>query len=67
VIGLLIAFAAVILRLQQILFGAPSGPAERVRASYVPLFLHLGFVFVAGLWLPGPIVRWFRVVAAQLG
>ncbi|HKG00389.1 MAG TPA: proton-conducting transporter membrane subunit, partial [Xanthobacteraceae bacterium] len=67
VIGLLIAFAALILRLQQVLFGAPSGPTERVRASYLPLFLHLSVVFIAGLWLPGPIVRWFRAVAAQLG
>ncbi|MFL4984842.1 MAG: hydrogenase 4 subunit F [Xanthobacteraceae bacterium] len=67
VIGLLIAFAALILRLQQVLFGAPSGPTERVRASYLPLFLHLSVVFIAGLWLPGPVVRWFRAVAAQLG
>ena len=67
VIGLLIAFGALILRLQQILFGEPSGPAGDVKASYVPLFLHLMFVLIAGLWLPEPIVRWFRVVAAQLG
>jgi hydrogenase-4 component F len=67
VFGLLIAFGALILRLQQILFGAPSGPAGHVKASYVPLFLHLAFVLIAGLWLPEPIVRWFRVVAAQLG
>jgi hydrogenase-4 component F len=67
VIGLLIAFGALLYRLQQVLFGEPSGPAGKVKASYVPLFLHLAFVLVAGLWLPEPIVRWFRVVAAQLG
>jgi len=67
VIGLLIAFGALLLRLQQVLFGAPSGPAGQVKASYIPLFLHLAFVLLAGLWLPEPIVRWFRVVAAQLG
>jgi hydrogenase-4 component F len=67
VIGLLIAFGALLLRLQQILFGEPSGPTGRVKASYVPLFLHLVVVLIAGLWLPDPIVRWFRVVAAQLG
>src|SRR5215204_3644339 len=65
VAGLLIAFGALFLRLQQILFGQPSGPASHVKASYVPLFLHLLFVLIAGLWLPEPIVRWFRVVAAQ--
>jgi hydrogenase-4 component F len=67
VIGLLIAFAALILRLQQLLLGEPRGPADHVNASYLPLFLHLAFVLMAGLWLPEPIVRWFRVVAAQLG
>jgi hydrogenase-4 component F len=67
VLGLLIALGALMLRLQQILFGAPDGPAGHVKASYVPLYLHLGVVLVAGLWLPEPIVRWFRVVAAQLG
>jgi hydrogenase-4 component F len=67
VFGILVALGALVLRLQQILFGAPDGPAGHVKASYVPLYLHLGVVLVAGLWLPEPIVRWFRVVAAQLG
>jgi len=67
VIGLLVAFGALILRLQDVIFGEPSGPQGKVEASYVPLFLHLAVVLAAGLWLPEPIVRWFRVVAAQLG
>jgi hydrogenase-4 component F len=67
VLGLLIGFGALILRLQEVLFGEPTGPAGRVKASYVPLFLHLAIVLIAGLWLPEPIVRWFRAVAAQLG
>jgi len=67
VIGLLIAFAALMLHLQQVLFGEPDGPAGQVKASYLPLFLHLGFVLTAGLWLPGPIITWFHAVAAQLG
>jgi hydrogenase-4 component F len=33
----------------------------------VPLFIHLALVLIAGLWLPEPIARWFRVVAQQLG
>ena len=50
-----------------VIFGEPTGPAGRVKASYVPLFLHMAFVLVAGLWLPEPIVRWFNIVAARLG
>ena len=38
-----------------------------VKATYVPLFLHIAIVLMAGLWLPEPVVRWFRAVAAQLG
>ena len=67
VVGLLVAFGALILRMQDVLFGEPDGPPGRVKASYVPLFLHLVCVLIAGFWLPEPIVRWFRVVAAQLG
>ncbi|MSP46889.1 MAG: hydrogenase 4 subunit F [Xanthobacteraceae bacterium] len=67
VFGLMVALGALILRLQGVLFGEPSGPSGEVKATYVPLFLHLALVLMAGLWLPEPVVRWFRAVAAQLG
>jgi hydrogenase-4 component F len=67
VFGLLVAFGALILRMQDVLFGEPTGPKGETRATYVPLFLHLALVLAAGLWLPEPIVNWFRAVAAQLG
>jgi len=67
VAGLLLAFGALVLRLQDVLFGEPKGPVGPVKASYVPLFVHLALVLAAGIWLPEPIVRWFRVVAQQLG
>jgi hydrogenase-4 component F len=67
VAGILVAFGALMLRMQDVLFGEPTGPTGKVKASYVPLFIHLAVVLMAGLWLPEPIVRWFRIVAAQLG
>ena len=67
VFGLLLAFGALIIHLQRVLFGEPSESVARSRASYLPLFLHLAIVLAAGLWLPEPVVRWFRAVAAQLG
>jgi len=67
VFGLVVAFGALILRLSDVLFGEPSGPPGKVRATYAPLFLHLALVLAAGLWLPEPVVRWFRTVAMQLG
>jgi hydrogenase-4 component F len=65
--GLLVAFGALVLRLQDLVFGAPKGSKDPVKASYVPLFLHLALVLIAGLWLPGEVVNWFRAVAALLG
>jgi hydrogenase-4 component F len=65
--GLLIAFGALILRLQDIVFGEPTGDAQEAQASYIPAYVHLTMVLIAGLWLPGPVVQWFRGVAALLG
>ncbi len=67
VVGLAIASGALVLRVQQIAFGEPKGPSAPVAASLVPLYLHLGLVFIAGLWLPAPLVLWFQAVARLLG
>src|SRR5204863_7284993 len=48
VFGLIVAFGALILRLQDVLFGEASGPAGEVKATYVPLFLHIAIVLMAG-------------------
>ena len=67
VLGLLLAFGALVIHLQRVLFGDPSPSVARSKASYIPLFVHLAIVLAAGLWLPEPVVRWFRAVAAHLG
>ncbi len=67
VFGLVVAFGALVWRMQDVLFGEPSGPVGQVKASYLPLFVHLAIVLIAGVWLPEPVVRWFQAVAAQLG
>jgi hydrogenase-4 component F len=67
VTGLLVAFAVLLLRLHELLFGKPTGKSERVRGSYVPLFIHLVLILIAGLWLPNAVVGWFHGVAAMLG
>ena len=68
-LGILIAFGALVLRVQQICFGAPDGVAKAVpvAGSLLPLYAHLGLVLVAGVWIPGPLVAWFQTVAALLG
>jgi len=65
--GLLVAFGALILRLQDILFGTPSEPSHKVEASSVPMVLHLTLVLIAGLYLPPLLVAWFQRAAELLG
>lgn len=67
VIGLFIAFGALVTRLQQVAFGAPRGSHTKLTGSLVPLYLHLAIVFATGLWMPAPIAGWLRAVAATLG
>ncbi len=67
VLGLLIAFGALLARLGSVAFGAPDGDSQPVRASYLPMLLHLGLVLGAGIYLPPPLVAWFRHIAELLG
>jgi hydrogenase-4 component F len=65
--GLLIAFGALIIRLQDVLFGKPS-PSEAIPpATLFPLYAHLAIVLAAGIYLPQALVRWFEAVAKLLG
>ena len=64
---LLIAFGALLLRLNGLAFGAPRGNSAPAEASYVPMFIHLSLVLVAGFYLPGALVAWFQHVSALLG
>jgi hydrogenase-4 component F len=65
--GLLIGFGALLMRLQDTMFGEPVGPAHRVNASSVPMVLHLLLVLAAGIFLPPMLVAWFQRAAELLG
>lgn len=67
VAGLLVALGALLLRLNGIAFGPVRGSVAPAEASYVPMYLHLALVLAAGVYLPPPLVEWFRHVAAVLG
>src|SRR3978361_117142 len=45
VIGLLVAFGALLFQMNRLAFGEPTGSNAAVRASYVPIFVHLALVF----------------------
>jgi hydrogenase-4 component F len=67
ILGLLVAFGALLLRLNSLAFGEPSGSSAPAKASYVPMFAHLALVLVAGVYLPPALVLWFQNVAGMLG
>jgi hydrogenase-4 component F len=67
VFGILVALGALFLRLNTIAFGEPRGSSEPAQASYVPMFAHLAIVFMAGIYLPPPLVAGFQNVARLLG
>ena len=67
VFGLLVAFGALMLRLQGMAFGEPSGGGGPGRAPRsLPIGAHLALVLLAGLYPPPPLVAWFQHVAAML-
>jgi hydrogenase-4 component F len=68
VLGLLVGFGALILRLQGVAFGevATRGHAP-IKASLLPVWAHLALVATAGLYIPPQLVAWFRAVATLLG
>jgi hydrogenase-4 component F len=65
--GLVVAFGALVLRLQGMLFGAPSEPSHTVKASSFPFALHLLLVLIAGLYLPTALAAWFQRAAEVMG
>lgn len=67
VLGLLVAFGALLLRLTGFLFGDPGERNDPLHGSLLPLYLHIGLVILVGLHMPEAMVTWFRSVAALLG
>jgi len=65
--GLVVAFGALLLRLQGMLFGESSLPSHEVKASSIPFVLHLLLVLTAGFYLPSALVGWFKQAAELLG
>jgi len=67
VAGLLVGFGGLMRQINAIAFGEPRGSDDPGTASYLPLFLHLAIVLVAGVYLPPSLVHWFQAIAVLLG
>jgi hydrogenase-4 component F len=73
-LGLLLAFGALVMRMQQMAFGEPTlghahghATALGTAMTLTPLWMHIILVLIAGLYLPAPLVTWFQNVAGLLG
>ena len=76
-LGILLTFGALVMRLQGLAFGSPTAlpgwdnikpPSAFTRAAgFVPMVAHLTLALIAGIWLPEPLVAWFQAVAKLLG
>jgi hydrogenase-4 component F len=66
-LGLLVAFGALLLRLQGMAFGDTEHRHRLPAWRLLPMLVHLALVAVAGVFIPAPIVVWFQRVAALLG
>ena len=67
VAGLGIAFAAIFQRLQSMVFGETTVQALPYRPAIIPVFVHLGFVLILGLYLPPFLADWYRQAARLIG
>jgi hydrogenase-4 component F len=66
---LLLGFGTLLWRLHGLAFGESQGANAPgpTPVSALPMMTHLALVLVAGFWLPGPLVAWFKNVATLLG
>ena len=67
VLGLLLAFGALLLRVTGMAFGEPTGGTAPALGSNGPMYAHLALVLIAGIYLPPPLTAWFQNVAVLLG
>ncbi|HET9948026.1 MAG TPA: hydrogenase 4 subunit F [Longimicrobiales bacterium] len=67
VLGLLIAFGALLGQAMRMAFGEGEADRSARPLSYGPEFAHFALVLAAGVYVPGPVVAWFQHVAELLG
>ena len=65
-LGLLVAFSGLLLRVSGMAFGKPTGRLEPIRVLPLPFLIHMLAVLVGGIFLPNVVVGWFRQTALLL-
>ena len=66
-LALLVAFGAVLSKVQSMVFGETATRRLSHRPSLLPVFLHLSLVLLLGLWVPPSLAAWYRAAAVLIG
>ena len=66
-LALLVAFAAVIARVQPMVFGESTARRQGPAPAPLPLWLHLGLALLLGLYIPPYGIAWYQAAAALIG
>jgi hydrogenase-4 component F len=62
-----LAFAAVVAKVQPMVFGATTAKRLPFRPLMFPVFAHLALVLMLGLWIPPVLADWYRQAAKLIG
>ncbi len=62
-----IAFAAVVSRVQPMVFGDTTAKRLPHRPAMIPVYTHLALVLMLGLWIPPYLAEWYRQAARLIG
>jgi hydrogenase-4 component F len=65
-LGLAIAFAGIIRRVQSMVCGDIPSYQEPIKAAHVPVILHMALVLLIGLYIPDILHEWFRTTVELL-
>ncbi len=62
-----VAFAAILGKVQPMVFGEATAQRLTHRPAMLPVFIHLGLVLMLGLWIPPYLADWYRQAAKLIG
>ncbi|MHB9835544.1 hydrogenase 4 subunit F [Paraburkholderia terrae] len=65
-IALAVAFATIFARVQHMVFGEPTATVLEHPPAVLPIFVHLGFGLMLGLYIPPYLATWYRQAAAMI-
>jgi hydrogenase-4 component F len=66
-LALCVAFAAILARVQPMVFGESNVARLPHRPAAIPVFVHLALVLMLGLWIPPFLAEWYHRAAALIG